>query len=56
MAGYVFDIEPEQGGTLAQIQRTARREVGEELAGSDQGGPKLTFQLWQLSLIVDAPA
>ncbi len=29
-----------------EIQRTVRREVGEEPAGSDQGGPKLTFQLW----------
>ncbi len=39
-----------------EIQRTVRREVGEKPAGSDQGGPKLTFQLWHLGLIVDAPA
>ena len=39
-----------------EIQRAVRREVGEEPAGSDQGGPKLTFQLWQLGLIVDALA
>ena len=39
-----------------EIQRALRREVGEEPAGSDQGGPKLTFQLWQLGLIVDALA
>ena len=39
-----------------EIQGTVRREVGEEPAGSDQGGPKLTFQLWQIGLIVDAPA
>ena len=39
-----------------EIQRAVRREVGEEPAGSDQGGPKLTFQLWHLGLIVDALA
>ena len=39
-----------------EIQRAVRREVGEEPAGTDQGGLKLTFQLWQLGLIVDTPA
>ena len=36
-----------------EIQRAVRREVGEEPAGSNQGGPTLTFQLWHLGLIED---
>ena len=39
-----------------EIQRAVRREVGEVPARSDQGGPKLTFQLWHLGLIVDVQA
>jgi len=39
-----------------EIQRTVRREISEEPDGSDQGGSKLTFQLWHLGLIVDMPA
>ena len=34
-----------------EIQRAVRREVGEEPADSNQGGPTLTFQLWHLGLI-----
>ena len=39
-----------------EIQRAVRREVGEEPAGLDQGGPTLTFQLWHLGLIEDESA
>ena len=38
-----------------EIQGTVRCEISEEPAGSDQGGTKLTFQLWHLGLIVDTP-
>ena len=39
-----------------EIQRAVRREVGEEPARSNQGGPTLAYQLWRLGLIVDVPA
>ena len=39
-----------------EIQRAVRREVGEEPADSNQGGPTLTFQLWHLGLIKDESA
>ena len=39
-----------------EIQRAVRREVGEEPAGSNQGGPTLTLQLWHLGLIEDESA
>ena len=39
-----------------EIQRALRREVGDEPAGSNQGGPTLAFQLWHLGLIVDESA
>ena len=35
-----------------EIQESVRREVGDEPAASEQGGPSLTFQLWHLGLIV----
>ena len=38
-----------------EIQQTVRREVGEEPARSNQGGPTLAYQLWHLGLIVDDP-
>ena len=38
-----------------EIQRAVRREVGEEPADSNQGGPTLTFHLWHLELIKDEP-
>ena len=34
-----------------EIQRAVKRELGEEPAVSNQGGPTLTFQLWHLGLI-----
>ena len=36
-----------------EIQQTVRREVGEEPARTNQGGPTLAYQLWHLGLIVD---
>ena len=39
-----------------EIQRAVRREVDEEPAGSDEDGPRLTFQLWHLGLIEDESA
>ena len=39
-----------------EIQRAVRREVGEEPASSNQGGPTLTFQLWHLGLIKEESA
>ena len=35
------------------IQKTVRREIGDEPAGTNQGGPTVAFQLWHLGLIVD---
>ena len=40
----------------SEIQQAVRREVGEEPACSNQGGPTLAYQLWRLGLIVDVPA
>lgn len=39
-----------------EIQRAVRREVGDEPARTNQGGPTLAYQLWHLGLIVDLPA
>ena len=39
-----------------EIRRAVRSEVGEGLAGLDEDGPRLTFQLWQLGLIKDESA
>ena len=35
------------------VQDAVRQRTGEEPAASDQGGPTLAFQLWQLGLIVE---
>ena len=39
-----------------EVQRAVRREVGDEPAGSNEGGATLAFQLWHLGLIVDESA
>jgi len=39
-----------------EIQRTVRREVGEEPARTNQGGPTLAYQLWHLGLIAERRA
>ena len=36
-----------------EIQQAVRREVGDEPARTNQGGPMLAYQLWHLGLIVD---
>ena len=38
---------------LPEIQQAVRREVGDEPARTNQGGPTLAYQLWHLGLIVD---
>ena len=37
----------------SRIQDIVRRELGAEPARSNQGGPTLAFQLWQLGFIVE---
>ena len=39
-----------------EIQQAVRREVGEEPARTNQGGPTLAYRLWHLGLIQDVPA
>ena len=39
-----------------EIQQAVRREVGDEPARTNQGGPTLAYQLWHLGLIVDERA
>ena len=36
-----------------EIRRAVRREIGDEPARTNQGGPTLTYQLWHLGLIVE---
>ncbi len=36
-----------------EIQQAVRREVGDEPARTNQGGPTLAYQLWHHGLIVD---
>ena len=36
-----------------EIQQAVRREVGDEPARTNQGGPTLAYHLWHLGLIVD---
>ena len=36
-----------------EIQEAVRRDVGDEPARTNQGGPTLAYQLWHLGLIVD---
>ena len=50
------DSSLNQNSLWVEIQRAVRREVGEEPADSNQGGPTLTFQLWHLGLIKDESA
>ena len=47
------DSSLDKNALWRKIQRAVRRELGEEPAGSDQGGAALTFQLWHLGLIRD---
>ena len=39
-----------------EIQHAVRREIGEEPARTNQGGPTLAYQLWHLGLIVEESA
>ena len=39
-----------------EIQHVVRREIGDEPARSNQGGPSLAYQLWHLGLIVEESA
>ena len=50
------DSSLDKNSLWREIQRAVRREVSEEPAGSNQGGPTLTFQLWHLGLIEDESA
>ena len=39
-----------------EIQHAVRREIGDEPARTNQGGPTLAYQLWHLGLIVEDSA
>ena len=39
-----------------EIRHAVRREIGDEPARSNQGGPTLAYQLWHLGLIVEESA
>ncbi len=39
-----------------EIQHVVRREIGDEPARTNQGGPSLAYQLWHLGLIVEESA
>ena len=39
-----------------EIQQAVRCEVGDEPARTNQGGPRLAYQLWHLGLVVDRSA
>ncbi len=56
LATKLLRIRPHLSATTLwlEIQHAVRREVGEEPARSNQGGPTLAYKLWHLGLIVDA--
>ena len=39
-----------------EIQHTVRREIGDEPARTNHGGPSLAYQLWHLGLTGEKPA
>ena len=39
-----------------EIQQAVRRQVGDEPARTNQGGPTLAYQLWHLGLVVNLSA
>ena len=58
LATRLLRANPHMSKTLlwSEIQQTVRREVGDQPARTNQGGPSLTYHLWHLGLIDYGPA
>ena len=58
LAARLLRVNPDLGNAALwqEVRKVVRSEIGDELAGSDQGAATVTLKLWRLGLIVDGGA